>query len=187
MEHFIAVEVPPDAAKELAALQARIGNTARSGYGYTGKVTHGNSPFHITLISPTKVSVDILDRAIDAVAARHASFFVSLTGIKSFGAHTIYAACERGCDTLAALKDELEFELETVTQPKVFHASLLRKFKEAEFGGLMTAAQEVSDASPSLWPIVFPVHALHRYTNSGGDAGWEAGAVRRFGAERIAA
>lgn len=155
----VAIAVPPPYGPALAEARERFGDPAA-----------GQIPPHVTLLVPTAVAasaVDLIDRHLEQVAARHAPFDLQLRGSATFRpvSPVVFAQVVRGiadCEQLerdirsGPLRQELRF-------PYHPHVTLAHELPDA--------ALDVAFDAMAGFQATFWVDRFHRYLH-GPDGVW---------------
>lgn len=173
--YFIGIKLIGAAAEQLQLFQREISCRAQNSYGFSGVVSHGHSPLHITLVPPTEhIEFTLLDEVTSAVARRHASFAATLTRPGIFlNDNTIATRCGEGVQNLFTIRKELARRLDVILPETVLHASIARKITPPEqFLSVCAAADEMVLANLGRWPLQTVCYGLTIFQKNESDKVW---------------
>ncbi len=180
---FIGVSVPREQAAVLSSIQRRAEQIARTTYGYRDlAVSHGNSPLHITLVSPfdeyvyeeafgTEMRRHPVESSLARASAAMKSFEIELGRVALYADNTIYATVgKKSRGQFQEMRRALHQELcILLTRPEVEfnpHVSLARRFSPEQLPSLMQSFEEAT-MPKTPFPIRFTVDQIVAFTKDG--------------------
>jgi 2'-5' RNA ligase len=164
-EIFIGVALPAHVSETFSALQSRANAELHFRLGRQNVVlSHGKSPFHITLVSPfTTRSLEEDDRVesgLERVSQGFVPFTVVLDRITNLDLETV---CVNVRDH-KHLKDVRVATHSSIRRPVppeyVPHVSLARKFPHGRFPEILDACERAYEAHKTSFPLSFRVEGL---------------------------
>lgn len=164
--------MPVDIETRIQELQKRMGERARTRYGYQHAISHGNSRPHITLMEPVEDPPERIHRAVQAVAREYGPFRVSFSGIGLFPSHTIYLSCEEGVERLTRIRESIFSQMGLTASKKTFHVSVARHIPQKDFPCLVATAEEESLAFHSLTEATLVAHGIFIFTKNKERESW---------------
>ncbi|HYD92986.1 MAG TPA: 2'-5' RNA ligase family protein [Candidatus Paceibacterota bacterium] len=156
-EVFIGILMPPSVASALAALQARAQELVQNRPGCEAlTISHGKSPFHLTLVSPFRTRSSEQDSRLEhkltRFSQRHAPFTFQLELLGVLQEDTVcLLASDR--NRFTAFRATLHSDLgHPILRPQFFpHVSVARKFPAERFTDVRDAcAQAYCEQSAAL-------------------------------------
>lgn len=181
---FIGIVVPPFAEEVFKMVEARAQEELRTYPGCSElTLSHGNGPFHLTLVAPftppTMARQQNVELGLARVSKERTSFTLTTGALLSFGNHTV-ALATRDRSTLEALRTAVHTSINRQLPRELFpHVSIARNFPSDHFQQVREACARAYCHYARHFPLSFRVEGFTLFGRE--EDGWKPYTTYDFG------
>lgn len=190
-EVFIGIAVPPMAVEVLQNIQIRATAELRFREGFeTHELSHGKSPFHMTLVSPflsrTAAEDARIESGLERMSKEVRPFTVALDEASALGFDTVCLE-SRDQKHLRSLFMAAHNRIGRLAPPEfTAHVSLARKFPQGTLRQVLTACVRACEAYRDVFPLTFRAEGLALFVKEA-DGEWKVHTTYHLSGRKIAA